>query len=95
MVAVERRNDKTVQVVHVVPQQSSVALHEGVCGPPDAPRGPEWAPGTPVLLLPPGYQILDPENAPALMSELMLVRGCLEAFLMPFALIPESLSLMH
>ena len=74
MVAVERGNDKAVQVVHVVPQQSSVALHEGICGPPDMPRGPQWNPRTPLLLLPPGYQILDPENAPALMSELILVR---------------------
>ena len=74
MVAVERGNDKAVQVVHVIPQQSSVALHEGICGPPDMPRGPQWNPRTPLLLLPPGYQILDPENAPALMSELILVR---------------------
>jgi hypothetical protein len=74
MVAVERGNAKAVQVVHVLPQQSSVALHEGICGPPDMPRGPQWNPGTPLLLLPPGYHMLDPETAPALMSELMLVR---------------------
>ena len=53
--------------------QQSVALHDGICGPPGMERGPEWNPALPLLLLPAGYRVRDHITAPTLMAELLLV----------------------
>ena len=62
-------------MVQVGRKQSSVSLHTGICGPPGAGHGPEWNPNMPLLLLPPGYQMLDSRTAPGIMTELLMVRA--------------------
>ena len=74
MVAVERGNQGAVQVVHLHERQSSVGLHMGICGEPGMARGPGWNHGMPLLLLPARYQMIDSDTAPALMTELLMVR---------------------
>lgn len=66
-----------MQVVQVGRKQSSVGLHKGICGPPGASHGPKWNPNMPLLLLPPGYQMLDSKTASESMTELLMVRGTL------------------
>ena len=63
-----------VQVVQLGKKQNSVTLHKGICGQPGAGHGPDWNPKMPLLLLPPGYNIIDSGNAPRIMSELLMVR---------------------
>lgn len=66
MVAVARANGRSVQVVRMKGAQASLELHREVCGDGNAPN-------LPLLLLPPGYSIIDEEQTPALLAELMLV----------------------
>lgn len=73
MMRLQRSNQGTVRVVHLTEGQQSVALHDGICGPPGVERSPDWNPALPMLLLPAGYRVKDPNTAPALMSELVLV----------------------
>ncbi len=54
-------------------KQSSVSLHTGICGQPGAGHGPNWNPKMPLLLLPPGYQMLDNGSVPGIMTELLMV----------------------
>ncbi len=74
MVAVERGNQRAVQVVHLHERQSSIGLHMGICGQPGTAKGPGWNPGMPLLLLPARYQMIDSDTAPAIMAELLMVR---------------------
>jgi len=74
MVAVERGNQRAVQVVHLHERQSSVGLHMGICGQPGTAKGPGWNPSMPLILLPARYQMIDSDTAPAIMAELLMVR---------------------
>lgn len=67
MVAVARANGRKVQVVGLKGAHASLELHQEVCG-----DGNE--PNLPLLLLPPGYSIIDQEQTLALLAELTLVR---------------------
>ncbi|CAL8462880.1 g2414 [Coccomyxa elongata] len=71
MVAVARTNGRTVQVVRMKGAQASLELHQEVCGDGNAPN-------LPLLLLPPGYSIIDEEQTPTLLAELMLVGTALD-----------------
>lgn len=73
MMRLQRSNQGTIRVVHLTEGQQSVALHDGICGPPGAERGPDWNSALPLLLLPAGYRVRDHITAPDLMSELLLV----------------------
>jgi hypothetical protein len=75
MVAVARANGRTVQVVRLKAVQPSLELQQAVCGDRDAVgRQPPEDAMLPLLLLPPGYAIIDEERTPALLAELLLVR---------------------
>ena len=73
MMRLQRSNQGTIRMVHLTEGQQSVALHDAICGPPGAERGPDWNPALPMLLLPAGYRVRDQIAASALMSELLLV----------------------
>lgn len=74
MVAVARTNGRTVQVVRLKAVQPSLELQQAVCGDGDAVgrQTPEDV-MLPLLLLPPGYAIIDEEQTPAFLAELLLV----------------------
>ena len=61
-------------MVQLAKKQNSVSLHTGICGQPGAGHGPNWNPKMPLLLLPPGYQMLDNGSVPGNMTELLMVR---------------------
>ncbi len=74
VVAVARANGRTVQVVRLKAAQSSLELQQAVCGDGDAPARPAADDANlPLLLLPPGYAIIDEQQTPALLAELLLV----------------------
>jgi hypothetical protein len=78
---VARGNRRSVQVMKLRPSQAALELHEEVCGRLGAPPLMHQEAALPLLLLPHGYSLIDEEQAPSLMSELLLVRP--PALLMP------------
>ncbi|KAK9907269.1 hypothetical protein WJX75_000339 [Coccomyxa subellipsoidea] len=79
MVAVARANGRTVQVVRLKAVQPSLELQQAVCGDRDAVgRQPPEDAMLPLLLLPPGYAIIDEERTPALLAELLLVGAAMD-----------------
>lgn len=79
MVAVARANGRTVQVVKLKASQPSLELQQAICGGESSGNdggGAAGDPSLPLLLLPAGYAMVNEEDTPALLAELLLVRTC-------------------
>ena len=57
----------SIRVVQLQPNQLSLKLWEPLCADNPNPGGP------PLLLMPPGYEWLDPENGPRELAEIMYI----------------------
>ena len=73
LVAVSRANQNAVQVVRLQQPQPSLALHDAVCSSGED-NGQSEPAGPPLLLLPPGFELLDEAEAAGQLSELLMVR---------------------
>ncbi len=75
MVGLARANPRSVQVVRLQQPQPALALHDALCAPghDDDLQQQHGAEGPPLLLLPPGFELLDAEAAAGQLSELLMV----------------------